>query len=83
MTNTANEHNFVLLETLTWTASIAKSTTTEFGLNVFGGYLHASRKTFDNDDQRLAVAFSCSEITQHALQATRVPPQESGQLRVA
>ena len=78
MADSANQNNFVLFKTLTRSATIAKSPASQFTFDIGGSDGKTGRKSFNNDYEGLAVAFTSGEITQHGLQDTCVHQHEQG-----
>ena len=63
--DTADEGQFVLLETLSGPTAVAESPTGQLGLDVVDGEGQPCREALEHDHERLAVRFDRGEKTQH------------------
>jgi hypothetical protein len=63
--DSAQQHNFILLESLSWTTPIPKTTPSELILNLLCCHFESGGQAFNNDHEGLAMAFACGQVTQH------------------
>ena len=66
MANAAKKFDLIHLEALPWTSSIAESTPPEFCLDVLCSDVKPSGKTLNDGDESLTMAFTRSQVTNHA-----------------
>ena len=77
MSDAADEGQFVGLEALSWTTSVAESPASHLGLDLFDRDLETGRQSLHDDHEGLAMGFARREIPQHPHEATgrRAPPR--------
>ena len=83
MTHAAEQGQLVLFEALARAASVAEATPGHLGLDLLHRDLEPGRKTFDDDDEGLAVRFAGGEVAQHAREVTGSVRRAPGELRHA